>query len=246
MDAAELAILAGIGVGAGVASALLGIGGGLVMVPALHYGLAVGWGQATAVSLLAIAVQTPTGVLGHARRGAVDWRIAVPLAVGGLGGVALGDRLEPHVGVPWLKLLFAALMLVAAWRMVAAPVQAHAHTRDPWILLGLGVAAGVVSQLLGIGGGLLTVPVLALLGVPIHVAVGSSLVPVFTNAAVATGIHVARGVAVAAGLALGAGALAGVPLGVRLAHALPERGLRRVFAAALAVAAVAVAATSGL
>lgn len=245
MDAGHVAILAAVGLGAGVASALFGIGGGLVMVPALHYGLGMPWGHATAVSLLAIAVQTPTGVWGHARRGAVDWRLAVPLAAGGLLGVLAGERVEPHLAVPWLKVLFAALMALAAWRLVARPVQPHAHTRNPALLVALGVAAGVVSQLLGIGGGLLTVPVLALLGIPIHVAVGTSLVPVFTNAAVATGVHLAQGIALGAGLVLAAGSLLGVPVGVRAAHALADQGLRRLFAGALAVAALAVAATSG-
>jgi uncharacterized membrane protein YfcA len=212
----------------------------------LHYGLGVAWTHATAISLAAIALQTPTGVLGHARRGAVDWRLAAPLALGGLLGVAAGDRLEPHVAVPWLKVLFAVLMGLAAWRLVAAPPAPHAHGRHPALLLAVGVAAGIVSQLLGIGGGLLTVPVLALLGVPIHVAVGTSLVPVFTNAALATAIHLARHVPLLAGVVLGLGSLLGVPLGVRIAHGLPERGLRRVFAGALTLAAVLVAATSGL
>lgn len=247
MDASDVAILAGIGLGAGVLSSLFGIGGGLAMVPALHYGLGLGWGQATAVSLAAIALQTPTGVLGHARRGAVDWRLAIHLALGGVAGVLVGDRLEPHLPVPWLKLLFAALMALAAWRLVAAaPRPAGPAGHHPLLLLLLGLGAGIVSQLLGIGGGLLTVPVLALLGTPIHAAVGSSLVPVFTNAALATGLHLGAGLDLTAGLVLGAGSLLGVPLGVRLAHALPERGLRRVFALALVLAAVAVAWTSGV
>lgn len=248
VDALEVALLAGIGLGAGVASSLFGIGGGLVMVPALHYGLGVAWGQATAVSLAAIAIQTPTGVLGHARRRAVDWRMAIHLALGGLGGVAIGSRLEPIVPVPWLKLLFALLMVLAAWRLVAAgpPRPVGKGGLHPLLLLVIGVGAGIVSQLLGIGGGLLTVPVLALLGTAIHVAVGTSLVPVFTNAAVATGMHLAQHLDLRAGIVLGLGSILGVPLGVRIAHGLPEQGLRRVFAGALTVAAVAVAWTSGV
>lgn len=247
MDALTIALMAAIGLGAGVLSSLFGIGGGLVMVPALHYGLRVEWGQATAVSLAAIALQTPTGVFGHARRGAVDWRMAVHLSLGGLGGVAIGDRLEPHIAVPWLKLLFAVLMALAAWRLVAgSPRTAGAGGHHPLALLVVGLCAGIVSQLLGIGGGLITVPVLALMGTAMHVAVGSSLVPVFTNAAVATGIHLAEGRDLRAGLVLGLGSLAGVPLGVRIAHALPDRNLRRVFASALVLAAIAVAWTSGV
>lgn len=246
MTPADWAWLALVGLGAGVLSALFGIGGGIVMVPVLHYGFGLAWAEATAVSLAAIAVLSTTGVWSHARRGAVDWRLAIPLAVGGLGGVAAGNWLQPRIGVPWMKLLFAALMAWAAWRLVRGPSPAHWHTRHPAYLVALGVLAGVVSKLLGIGGGLLTVPALTLTGTAIHVAVGSSLVPVFTNAALATAGHLARGVALVPAIPLALGAVLGVPVGARVAHALPDVGLRRVFATGLAVAALAMAATSGV
>lgn len=246
MDAAHLAVLVGVGLGAGFLSALFGIGGGIAMVPALHYGLGYGWAHATAISLAAIAITTSTGVLAHARRGAVDWRLGWPLAVGGLAGVGAGTWLQPRIDVPWLKVLFAVLMAFAAWRMLRPSLHARWHTRHWAFLLALGVACGVVSKLLGIGGGLLSVPALTLTGTAIHTAVGSSLVPVFTNAAFASANHLARGVDLLPGLALAAGGLAGVPFGARAAHGLADRGLRRVFAVALVLAAVAIAATSGV
>ncbi len=246
MEPVLLAALLAAGLAAGFLSSLFGIGGGIILVPVLHYVLGFEWHAATALSLAVIVVQSPTGIYHHARRGAVSWPLAVPLAAGGLAGVFLGAWLEPRLGVPWLKLLFALLMALAAVRLARAPRPHAEHPRSPVVLAALGVASGVVAKLLGIGGGLLTVPVLALLGVPVHVAVGSSLVPVFTNAAVATGINLADGLALLR-LAppLIVGGLAGVPLGARAAHALPEQGLRRVFAAGLALAAVYVGATSG-
>ncbi len=245
MDAATIALLAAIGLGAGVLSTLFGIGGGIVIVPALHYGLRMEWAHATAVSLAAIAVMSPTGVFAHARRGAVDWRLAVPLAVGGIGGVVLGGWLQPRTPVAWLKLLFAALLLLAAVRLVRPQTHARWHTRHWAILLLVGAAAGVVSKLLGVGGGIVTVPVLTLTGTAIHVAVGSSLVPVFTNAAQASAVHLANGVDLRPGLAIAAGGLVGVPFGARIAHGLADLGLRKVFAVGLVLAAVLVAATSG-
>lgn len=246
MDAAHIAILVGVGVGAGFLSTLFGIGGGIAMVPALHYGLGYEWSHATAISLAAIALMTPTGIYQHARRGAVDWRLAWPLAVGGLGGVAAGTWLQPRIEVPWLKLLFAGLMGLAAWRLVRPALHARWHTRHWAFLLLLGVACGVISKLLGIGGGLLSVPALVLTGTGIHAAVGSSLVPVFTNAAFASANHLALGIDLMPGLALAAGGLAGVPFGARAAHGLADQGLRRAFAVALMVAALAIAATSGV
>lgn len=245
MDALTLVLLALAGLGAGVLASLFGIGGGIVMVPVLHYGFAFTWAQATAVSLAAIALTAPLSVLAHARRGAVQWALAIPMAVGGLAGVAVGQWLQPRVEVPWLKLLFALLMGLAAWRLVQKPSAPRWHTKHPVYLLSLGAVAGLISKLLGIGGGLLTVPALALTGTAIHVAVGSSLVPVFTNAAVATAHHVADRIELLAALPLAAGAVLGIPVGARLAHALPDKGLRRVFAGGLIAAGILVAATSG-
>lgn len=246
MDAATIALLAATGLIAGTLSALFGIGGGVLMVPVLHYGFGHTWAQATAVSLAAITVLTPTGVLAHARRKAVDWRIASALAGGGLAGVAAGAWLQPRVEVSWLKLLFALLMGVAAWRLLQRTVDARWHTRSLAYLILLGVACGLVSRLLGIGGGLVSVPALALTGTAIHVAVGSSLVPVFSNAAAATAGSLALGRDLWPAVPLAIGGLLGVPIGARLAHSLPEARLRRVFAVALVVAALLMAITSGV
>lgn len=250
VDWVAVAGLALTGVLVGVLSALFGIGGGILMVPVLHYIGGLPFATATALSLAAIAVQSPTGVWQHARRGAVDWRLAWPLVAGGAGGVALGILLQPHTPVPWLKVLLALLMGLAAWRLVA---RAPAPSQDPVragpgiaFALALGLLAGVVSKLLGIGGGLLTVPVLAMAGVPVHVAVGSSLVPVFSNAAFATAAALAGGLDWWPAVPLAVGALCGVPLGARAAHALDARGLSRVFAGGLVLAALYVGLTSGI
>lgn len=240
------AALLGTGLLAGYASTLLGIGGGLVVVPLLHYLLGLDFAEATAVSLVAMAIQTPVGLWTHHRRGAVDWRMGGWLAAGGLGGVLLGGWLQPQMDVAALKLLFAAVLLVAAWRL-------WAHLREPqtqpiaWgLLVVLGFGAGVLSRLLGIGGGLVTVPALVLLGATVHAAVGTSLLPVFTNAAVATAWILAAGlVDWRLALPVAAGALATSWLGTRTAHALQAPTLRRTFAMVLAAAAAYVAATSG-
>lgn len=233
-----------VGLAAGVCSGLFGIGGGIVMTPVLHYGLGLPWSHAVALSLLAIALQSPVGVWLHARRGAVRWAMGAWLAAGGALGVALGAWLIARIGTPWLKLAFALLMAGAAARLAGRPPAPRAEVAHPAAHAGLGLGAGIVSRLLGIGGGLLTVPVLALWGTPMHQAVGTSLVAVFTSAALASGATLAAGAAGVEGLWMGLGALAGSALGVRLAHALPATGLRRAFAVVLVAAAAFVAATA--
>ena len=240
------AALLGTGLLAGYASTLLGIGGGLVVVPLLHYLLGLDFAEATAVSLIAMAIQTPLGLWTHHRRGAVDWRMGGWLAAGGLGGVLLGGWLQPQMDVAALKLLFAAVLLLAAWRLWVRLREPQPHPIAWPALVLLGFAAGVLSRLLGIGGGLVTVPALVLLGAVVHTAVGTSLLPVFTNAAAASVWILAAGlVDWRLAVPVAVGALATSWLGTRTAHALQAPALRRTFAVVLAAAAAYVAATSG-
>ncbi|MGB1587120.1 MAG: sulfite exporter TauE/SafE family protein [Thermoplasmatota archaeon] len=223
-----------IGLLAGALSGLLGIGGGIILTPFLHYGAGLPWVDAVALSLFVIAVQSPIGIWRHARRGVVDWRLAWPLALAGAAGVWLGDQALPHLPVLGLKAFFVALLAFAAWRLgrVAAPRQVPAL-----LPVAVGLGAGFVSRILGVGGGILTVPALRLGGTATHVAVATSLVAVFTNAALATGANLARGLAWQGGVVLAVAAIVGSLGGVRLAHALPEQGLRRVVQGGLAVVA---------
>ncbi len=244
MDLNTLVLLV-LGLAAGVISALFGVGGGLIVVPALHYLFGVDFRVATVLSLAAICLQSPFGVYQHAQRGAVSWRLGGWMAVGGAVGVAAGLWLQQRLSVAGLKLTMAVLMLFGAWRMVSAPPQPRVEARSGAAVAAIGVVAGTASRLLGIGGGLLTVPLLALDGVPMHTAVGSSLVPVFTNSLLAAAVATAGGADVRPALWIGAGALAGSPLGVRLAHRLPAKQLKRAFAAGLTLAALYIGATSG-
>lgn len=237
-----LLALAAAGLAAGFVSGLMGVGGGIIMTPVLHYLAGYTWPEAVALSLFVIAVQAPVGLWRHHGKGVVKMRMALPLVAGGIGGVALGIWLEPRVGVPALKIFFALLMAFAAYRLVKDGIP----RREGWrphtaILIIIGFAAGVVSRLLGVGGGILTVPVLALMGVSPHVAVGSSLVPVWTNAVAASAVNLAQDLPWQQAIPLAIGALAGAPIGVWAAHALDARRLRRVVAGGLVLVALLVA-----
>lgn len=238
-------ILVATGLAAGVVSGLMGVGGGIVMTPVLHYFVGLGWTDAVALSLFVIAVQSPVGIWRHHRKGAVSMRVAGPLVVGGAVGVVLGIWLEPRIGVPVLKAAFAVLMVAAGYRLVdplpARRTNALDDAAPSTVGLGvMGAAAGVVSRLLGVGGGIVTVPMLVLGGVVVHVAVASSLVPVWTNAAVASGFNLAGGLDWMQGLPLAIGAVVGAPLGVSAAHRLAAEGLRKVVASGLLVVALLV------
>ncbi len=229
-----------VGVAAGIVSGLLGVGGGIVLTPVLHYVVGMPFLDAVALSLCVIAVQSPIGVWRHAQKGAVDWRMGALLVAGGALGVVIGQAIIARVPVTALKLLFGFLLAATAWQLARgrAPIEA----KQPHIatIPAVGILAGTISRLLGVGGGIVTVPALAMAGVPVHTAVGTSLVPVFTNAALATAFNLAAGLEWTRGIALAIGAIGGSLLGVQIAHALPAKGLQRVVAAGMVVAALAI------
>ncbi len=242
----DLALLLIAGLAAGFASGLLGVGGGIVMVPVMHYLLGIPFAEATVLSLFVIMIQSPIGLWRHQRRGVVDWAIGAWLTVGGVSGVILGRSLQPMIETSWLKVLFGTVMAFAAYRLMSPAISVPDRRHHPALVIALGFFAGLLSRLLGIGGGILTVPVLVLMGVPPHVAVASSLVPVFTNATFASALAFVDGLDWAIAIPLALAAVLGAPLGVKAAHALPEKRLRQVVAVALGAVAVFIIVTSGL
>ena len=231
-------MLAGLLVGfiAGATSALVGIGGGLVMVPAMHYGLGLDWHEATIISLGAIVIQAPLGVWRHAIRGAVDLRLGLIFVATGALGVMVGAWTEPMVPVRIFKAIFVLVLGFAAWRMWKPALEIATISRA-FLPLG-GFVAGVLAKWLGIGGGLLLVPFMALTGIPVHTAIGTSLIPVLSNAAVGSAIGMRAWDAALWSIVLGFGGLVGAPVGARIAHATSPAKMRRAVAVIMLIAAV--------
>jgi hypothetical protein len=241
---------------AGLMAGLLGVGGGLVIVPALVMLFASqGFADATLMhfaigtSLATIVVTSVSSLLAHHRRGSVDWLIVRWMAPGIVVGALGGARLAGYVSSPGLGVFFGVFELLVALQLVFA-FQPAARRQVP-CKAGLGLAGaviGAVSALLGIGGGTLTVPFLLWNRVDIRASVGT---------AAACGLPIAMGGA--AGFAMGSisavspqglntgfiywPAVAGIglasvsmaPVGARLAHQLPKKTLQRVFALLLTV-----------
>ncbi|SMY09111.1 sulfite exporter TauE/SafE family protein [Flavimaricola marinus] len=172
-----------IGAFAGVLAGLLGVGGGIVLVPAFFYAFQVlGYDSpqlmqmCLATSLATIIVTSIRSVLAHNRKGAVDWEIlrgwAPGIVVGSLFGVALAASLRSGA----LQLIFGFLAMIVAlymtfgrssWRLgQAMPVGPVRWAMSPVL--------GFLSVLMGIGGGSFGVPVMSLFGVPIHRAVATA------------------------------------------------------------------------
>lgn len=164
----------------GLSLGLLGSGGSILTVPVLVYLVGESEKVAIAESLGIVAFISLIGALPFAFKGLVDWRSAVLFGVPGMAGTYLGAWLSTFMPGTMQLLLFAIVMLVAAVMMFrgqqpheASPAPRHAW----WKVILEGLAVGVITGLVGVGGGFLIVPALVLLGgLPMHLAVGTSLV----------------------------------------------------------------------
>jgi uncharacterized membrane protein YfcA len=110
-------------VGAGVASALLGIGGGLIKVPLMHLVLGVPLRIATATSNLMIGITASASAIVYLLRGGIDAYVTGPTAVGVFVGATLGSRLGHRIGQRALRLLFVVVLLYTAVEMARRALE---------------------------------------------------------------------------------------------------------------------------
>ncbi|MBP2472969.1 putative membrane protein YfcA [Crossiella equi] len=239
---APLTLLA-IGLTSGLLSGLFGVGGGVLIVPALV--LLAGFGQKLAhgTSLAAVVPISVTGAAGYALAGQVNWPVAGLLAAGAMAGAVVGTWLLHVLPVRWLRYGFAALLLLTAVRLGLETPERLVATDLGWgdtlLMLGLGVLVGTLSGLFGVGGGIVMVPAMILLfGFSDVVAKGTSLLVVIPTGIIATVQNLRRGNTDlrAAGL-LGVAGIVSAYAGVRLALLLPPRLSVLLFAALLAFTA---------
>jgi uncharacterized protein len=251
-----LLVFAATGAIAGLLAGLFGVGGGLIMVPALAFvlpGLGVGpavvMQVAIGTSLAVISATSVSSTLAHHRRDGVLWP-AFRLIAPGLAAGALAGALVAHwtPGQVLQRIVGTGAVLVSLQMALDLRPAAARDLPGPVGLFGAGAVIGALSSLIGIGGGSLTVPFLSWRGVAMRQAVGTAAacgVPIaWAGAAgfVAAGWDVAGRPDYSLGY-VSLGAFAGLavasvlvaPLGARLAHRLPPRMLKRAFAALLLV-----------
>lgn len=184
------ALAVGIGVGAGVLSGLFGVGGGFLIVPALTGLLGMGQRRANGTSLAAVIPISAAAALGYAFDGYVDLFVVVLLVGGGVIGAEIGTRLLKRLPIRTIQFCFSALLVVAALRLVFGPVDndaMHLGLATDVGLFALGVLTGVLSGLLGVGGGFVMVPGMVLLAsLSNPLAKGTSLAAIVPTAVFAT------------------------------------------------------------
>jgi uncharacterized membrane protein YfcA len=255
-----LPLLAATGAVAGILAGLLGVGGGIVIVPVLYYVFGylgvdetVRMHLAVGTSLATIVPTSIRSALAHRARGSVAGTVFRGWAPCVFAGAIAGAWAATLADFRVLTSVFAAVALLVAlhmafgrphWRIAAAPPSGSP-------MAALATFVGAVSAMMGIGGGTLSVPLLTLFGVPIHRAVGTAAALGIVIAVPAVIGFIAGGWDVAGRPPFSAGyvnlpgfavivpmTMLVAPLGARLAHAMSQLRLRRAFALFLGLTAL--------
>ncbi|WP_425613668.1 sulfite exporter TauE/SafE family protein [Anatilimnocola sp. NA78] len=249
----------------GFSLGLTGGGGAIFAVPLLVYGLGVPAREAVGVSLLTVGSTALVGFVQRAWRGMVEFPTGLLFAVAGMIGAPLGSWLADKIPEAILLAMFALLMLFVALRMwlkardsvARLPILADDNAgptcrRDPEgklrltsqcaMLLGIvGLGAGVLSGMFGVGGGFIIVPALVMFsGMGMQRAIGTSLLVITLISASGTTSHLLAGKDLSlttAGVFTG-GSIAGLFAGSALAQRLAGPHLQKVFAAAIVIVAI--------
>jgi len=221
----------------GISLGLLGSGGSILTVPVLHYLLGQPEKLAIAGSLLVVGLIAVAACIPYARHGQVDWGKVLWFGLPGMLGAWAGASLARMVPGVLQMSLFATVMLAAAWRMLGGkPLQSSRGQSSRIAVIAGGAGVGLLSGLVGVGGGFLIVPALVLLaGVSMSGAVGTSLAIIAMNSF--TGFTRSAIVLRELGLSpdwpvlllLSAVGILGSLLGSRLGRKLPQSTLRRLF-----------------
>lgn len=257
---AMIAMLLAIGAFAGVLAGLLGVGGGIVLVPAFFYAFqTLGYGGpqlmqvCLATSLATIIVTSMRSVLSHHRKGAVDWQILRAWAPGIAIGAVLGVIVASGLRSGTLQGIFGTLALCIGIYMTFGRTHWRLGEAMPGGIVRalMSPAVGFLSVLMGIGGGSFGVPLMSLHSVPIHRAVATAAgfgaaiaVPsvigflMLDIAPEGRPLYTLGAVNGPAFLIVVMMTLLTAPLGVRLAHAMDPKPLKRVFGVFLTLIAL--------
>jgi uncharacterized membrane protein YfcA len=227
-----LAVVIGLSLGA------LGGGGSILTVPILVYVAGFEAKEAIAASLFVVGVTAIISALSHARRGKVMWRTGLIFGAAGMTGAFVGGLLGGHIPGQILLVAFAIMMVATSVAMLRGRKKkidddaTHVRHELPLrrVLLD-GAVVGLITGLVGAGGGFLVVPALALLGgLPMSVAVGTSLVVIAMKSIAGLAGYLTT-VQLDWGITLGvtAAAIVGSLIGSKLAGRIPEGALRKIF-----------------
>lgn len=243
-----------VGAVVGLIGGMLGLGGGLISVPIL-YALFT-WQQFPADMIMHITVATSLATVitvaivstySHHKRQAVLWQIVGQLTPGIVVGASLGVWFFYHLSSEFLRICFAIFEILIAIQVGLNLIPKQTHSPKPIIMALMGLVIGMVSVLVGIGGGTMTIPLLLYYQFNMRHAVATSSACGLPIALVGTSLMIISGwgytglphtlgfVYLPATLTMMLSILVTAPMGAKIAHQLPVKALKRVFAILLLV-----------
>ncbi|OUD12604.1 sulfite exporter TauE/SafE family protein [Thioflexithrix psekupsensis] len=256
----EIIFLLILGFIAGILAGLLGIGGGAVIVPALvwifHYGQSVPSVHlmhiAIGTSLATIVATSIASIWAHHRHGAVQWSIVWQLAPGVALGAFLGAWIAHYLSSDFLRIIFGIFLLLLSIEMIwGKKPAAHRQLPNRYLTGMIAVFIGILSALVGIGGGSLTVPFLTFCNVTLRHAIATSAACGFPIALAGAMGFIVTGWSVShlpnyslgyvylpAFILVAAISVFTAPLGAKLTHTLPTTLLKKLFGIFLAIIAL--------
>jgi uncharacterized protein len=251
MDPTLIAALLVLGAATGFVAGLLGIGGGMLLVPFLTFLFTMRAfpeehlvHMAIATSLATILFTSVSSVRAHHQRGAVLWQVVKVLAPGILLGSLIGAQIAGRLPTVFIAFFFAVFVGVSALQMLRdKKPKPSRELPQPLGMFGVGNVIGFISSLVGAGGGFISVPFMVWSNVKIHNAVATSAALGFPIAAAGTVGYMIAGASephLPAGtvgfvyfpalIAVAGGSVLTAPIGAKVAHALDTRRLKRIFA----------------
>jgi uncharacterized membrane protein YfcA len=254
MSAIDIIILLATGIVAGFTGGLIGLGGAFLMTPMqiivyTRMGLPEDVAVMTAfgTSLLVVLATAISGAWRHHKQGAVNWRVAGIMGGSGLFFSYIGSTVASHVPGAALKVIFGAVAIAACVRMIVATSERKDSqpVTNPWIWVAWAVPVGLLAGLLGVGGGVIMIPILVVaLRFKMHNAVANSLaIMIFSSLGGIIG-YIVNGIGVADRLSYSLGyinlpswLLLAIPsavmaqVGAVVAHRIPRKPLTYIFIA---------------
>lgn len=255
IDPSYFVLLLVLGVISGILAGMLGIGGGLMLVPILTFILVDGGTPVEHVvhasigtSLGVIFLTSASSARAHHRAGAVKWNIVVSFVPGLLIGGLLGSKLAALLPTTELALVFGLFVIFSAYQMYSdKKPKASRVLPDKTGMTGVGTIIGAASAMVGAGGGFLSVPFMIWSNVPLRNAVATSAAMGFPIAMFSCAGYIINGWSLAdmpkgylgylylpAILTIGSMSMLFAPVGAKLAHSLPTQIIKKVFALLLA------------
>lgn len=236
------------GIAAGFICGLFGMGGGSLLVPAIFHVFKLPMKESIGTSLFVIVFSAISALINYVRYNQVRAKIALYIVPCGIAGAQAGALLTDRLPETAVRYIFVILITVLGIKMFFYPENGGAsceegemrYSKIQAILIGL--LAGFISGLCGVGGAVLLIPLLYIfLKMPMHACIGTALIAIFFNS-ISGGIgYIVRGyVDYRLGVLLGIGSMAAAPLGARLSINIPREKLRRMFAVILVLSGLSI------